>query len=392
MSNEFRIFGIPGSGKTHYLIEQIRSAAEAVGPERILVASFTRTAARELVSRQDIIPDANVGTLHSLCFNYTGRPEIADSPKGIREFSERNPKYAMTGGAVDMDDPNTPAQNISLGDDMMNQMQILRNQMVPRDEWPDDVQEFAKCWFDWMRERNMSDFTGLIEETLERQLCPQEPISIGFFDEVQDFTRLELEVVRMWGSVLDTVLLVGDDDQAIYGFKGADPKSFIGGDIPIENKRYLDKSYRVPHEILQYAAGWIEQVEDREPKNFTSLNEGGVVERHHATAKNPEPLMDDIKSKVAEGKTVMILATCSYMLNQVKASLFKHGIPWHNPYRRRRGDWNPLCSQKGNAWRWTSCAASSSAPTRCADSTSWDSRTGRWKNSRTSCPSSKSQP
>src|SRR5207248_7746996 len=64
---------------------------------------------------------------------------------------------------------------------------------------------------------------------------------------------------------------------------------------------------------------------------FRSLRGTG----HH---KYPEPLLGHAERFLAAGKTVMFLASCSYMLDPLKACLKKRALPFHNPYRRKRGD------------------------------------------------------
>ena len=66
---EFRVFGPPGTGKTTWLVKQVRRAAEKYGGEKVLCCSFTKTAATEMVNRitppdeEPLIPDSSVGTL-----------------------------------------------------------------------------------------------------------------------------------------------------------------------------------------------------------------------------------------------------------------------------------------------------------------------------------------
>jgi hypothetical protein len=63
---------------------------------------------------------------------------------------------------------------------------------------------------------------------------------------------------------------------------------------------------------------------------------------HKGHYKYPEPIVDDAERYVSAGLTVMVLATCSYMLEPLMAVLKRRGLPFHNPYRRKRRDWNPL--------------------------------------------------
>jgi len=179
---------------------------------------------------------------------------------------------------------------------------------------------------------------------------------IGFFDEVQDFTPLELALIRKWGAHMERVVLAGDDDQAIYGFKGATPDAFLKPDIPDSDKIVLSQSYRLPASVHAAAEHWIHQVGHREEKLYDPRGEEGLVRRTATAFKQPHMLADQIEDSLttegtnADGSTrpatVMVLATCGYMLDPLKHELRKRGLLFHNPYRRTRGDWNPMAPAK----------------------------------------------
>ena len=82
---EFRVFGPPGTGKTTWLVKQVRRAAEKYGGEKVLCCSFTKTAATEMVNRitppdeEPLIPDSSVGTLHAICYRALGSPTLAET-------------------------------------------------------------------------------------------------------------------------------------------------------------------------------------------------------------------------------------------------------------------------------------------------------------------------
>ncbi len=341
-NNEFHVFGPPGTGKTTWLMAQIEKALVHYAPEQVLVASFTRSAAKELVLRGIPIPETNVGTLHALCYRALGRPKIAETR--MAEFNSRHPEYQLSlAGSVDPDDPNNSCEGFG-GDSFMSQMQTLRAKMTPTEEWPTEVVEFKEVWDQWCYEAGYLDFTMLIEEGIKQFQAPPDGQVIGFFDEAQDFTSLEFTLIRQWANYMDKVIVVGDDDQAIYGFKGGDPAAFINEPIPEENNIYLKRSYRLPSQIVDYSLEWIEQVEDRQEKVFDANREGGTIEMLPASYKQPDQIVEEAVDLWQSGKAdqIMILASCSYMLDPIKAYMYANGVPFHNPYRVKRGDWNPI--------------------------------------------------
>lgn len=202
--------------------------------------------------------------------------------------------------------------------------------------------------------------TDMIELALDNtETAPGEPV-VGFFDEAQDFTALELALVRHWGAKMERLVLAGDDDQAIYSFKGVSPDAFLDPPIPDEDKRVLHQSWRVPRAVHAAAQQWVQQLTRREPKDYEPRDADGAVRVAELRGEAPDELVADVLSHLddrvvdevtgeSRPKTVMILASCSYMLDRVKYRLRDEGVPFHNPYRRRRGDWNPMHATRGTS-------------------------------------------
>lgn len=356
---EKRVFGPPGTGKTTTLSRYIGEVSEYYGSNSMVIGSFTKTAARELVAKmQEMFGQADypiehgcLGTLHSLCYRAIGRPGVAESH--IKEWNEAFPQYGMTvTGAADPDDGVAARLDVqtgmpalqNAGDDLLNRANLLRARLVQRDLWPESVRAFMTAWEGWMYESDYVDFTGMIERAYKTtDSAPGYPL-IGIFDEVQDFTPLELALVRRWSKQMKSVVLAGDDDQCIFRFTGATPDAFLDPPIPAEDKTVLSKSFRLPRAIQEYSLRWIEQVTRREPKEFRARDDEGAVVHLSPlhSLKNPHMILEDAKRYLDDGKTVMFLTSCGYMLDPIKRLLRDEGIPFWNPYRRTRGDWNPL--------------------------------------------------
>lgn len=306
-----------------------------------MVASFTRAAATELAGRDLPVSPANLGTLHSLCYHALHNPPIAQTAPYIKQWNEEHPSLQLSAVGGDVDDLMSDQTGERQGDAIMQEYMRLRSLRVT--DYPTAaLREFDYLWSLFKQVTGTIDFTDMIELALRgASAAPGNP-QIGFFDEVQDFSALELALVRMWGSQMERVLLAGDDDQSIYWFKGATPEAFLDPPVPEEHNHVLRQSYRVPRAVQRVATDWIAQVARRHPKEYSPRDAEGTVERITGGYNNPDVILVEVEKALAAGKTMMILASCAYMLRWVITALRAAGVPFHNPYRLRQGAWNPL--------------------------------------------------
>lgn len=341
-----------GTGKTTYLQRAITDAAERHGSDAIIVASFTRTAALELAGRDLPIRDEQVGTLHSHGYRAIGHFPVAETK--LEQWSQEVPAFALAKVGEDEEErvPKRVGGEGSNTEELFKQYQFMRATMRPRDIWPGSLLHFARVWEEWKRSNGYVDFTDMVEiayHDVER--APGNPI-VGFFDEVQDFNSLELALVRKWGAKMEFFITAGDDDQAVYTWLGATPEAFLDPPVDEDHKRVLAQSYRVPRAIERIASSYIMEVARREPKVYQPRDaEGEVRFEGDINWRNPERVLDDMQRYLAVGKSIMILGSASYMLDPIKHLFREEGVPFWNPYRRERGDWNPLTPSRGIATR-----------------------------------------
>ncbi len=130
----------------------------------------------------------------------------------------------------------------------------------------------------------------------------------------------------------------------IYGWAGASPDAVLDPEIPADHKIILKQSYRVPAAVHREANRLIRQVTRRQEKVYLPRPAEGVCERlSRGGYKSPEyGILKTAQEQLEQGRTVMFLASCAYMLQPVITVLRKNGIPFHNPYRKSNGFWNPL--------------------------------------------------
>jgi superfamily I DNA/RNA helicase len=348
VTSEYRIFGPPGTGKTTNLTRQIARAVNRYGADSILVTSFSRAAAAELAGRDLPIAPDRVGTLHSHCWHALGGPEIAEA--NVEEWNRDNPSLGITPqkkrGKLDGEEAEEDSGDLEkTGDEVLQRLGRFRGMMQPRSAWPAELVRFEQKWTAYKRENGLFDFTDLIETAWrDVAIAPRNP-SVIFADEAQDLNRMQLSLVRKWGEHAGYFIVAGDDDQTIYSFTGASPEAFLDPDIPDDHKIILKQSYRVPRAVHCFAEALIRQVGRRQAKEYLPREEDGALGRmgrFDTYNRSEYGILKTATEHLERGQTVMFLASCSYMLRPLVAVLRKHGIPFHNPYRKSNGFWNPL--------------------------------------------------
>ena len=141
--NVYLMQGPPGCGKTTWVVQKAAELARRYGPESVLVASLTKTAAREVRARESAIPSGQVGTLHSFAYRALGI-------RGVK--------------VVDLEDPELEFELPS--ERTVAKFLALRAADVPRDRWPRKIRRFAAEWEAWKREEDAIEFEelGLMEK------------------------------------------------------------------------------------------------------------------------------------------------------------------------------------------------------------------------------------
>lgn len=347
--NEYIVFGPPGCGKSTNLQRQIARAAERFGATSVLCTSFSKAAAAELAGRDLPIPRHAIGTLHAHCYRALGAPEIAE--EHVDEWNRDNPELQITKQSKSEEGEHATdgGSGEDTGNGWLSNLSRVRSQMIPPEGWSRNLREFAARWQDYKDANDLMDFTDLIETAYrDVRVAPGQP-SVIFADEAQDFTALEFSLVRRWGRNAEYFVSAGDDDQCIYGFTGASPLPLIENDVPEAHKIVLKQSYRVPRNVQALAEQTIAQVTKRQPKVYNPRDEDGEVLGISGNLKTPQRVLDDVERRVAAGSSVMLLASCNYMLQALVTMLRERGLPFHNPYRKSNGSWNPLRRDEGSA-------------------------------------------
>ena len=295
-----KILGPPGTGKTTKLIKYVKTFVKLGTPiDKIGYFAFTKKAAEEAVDRMlDAYPRLqkkdlkHFRTLHSLAFTQLGMKksnvmqdehyqdigrklgiEVTVYSNGEEKtgFVDSDSEYfniinaARIKNVTIKEEYNTDMYSEDID---KHQLQILK----------DEVDNYKYSY-------GLVDFTDMIEKFNVSELCPK--YDVVFVDEAQDLSPIQWKMYDILKKNSKHVILAGDDDQAIYGWAGADVQRFQ--DEPAKNI-ILPQSYRVPYEVQQIADQILNRIPDnrRIKKQWASRPEGGSV--NHITSIEDVPL------------------------------------------------------------------------------------------------------
>lgn len=312
-----------------------------------MICSLTKAAAAEVKRRGLKMPLDQIGTMHHHCFRALGRPVIAESK--IKEWNEGNRSgvfqinHGYQIGDAETDDVRKES---AFGDTLYQIYSLNRARMTPVDKWTKQTKNFAALWETWKSENDYLDFSDLIDRArLDCEYAPRRPLII-YLDEAQDSSRAEIELALHWAKDANLVL-TGDFDQSIFTWRGADPQALYDLKIPADHKKVLSQSYRVPVAVHRTAVKWIGQIKNREDVSYQPRPFEGSVEVCDKSYKSPVEIVEKILPYTTDGKSVMVVGTCAFHLNQIVASMREKGVPFHNPYKAQNGRWNPLARRRG---------------------------------------------
>ena len=347
-----KIYGPPGTGKTTKLINYVKTFYKLGTPlDKIGYFAFTTKAATEATNR---MLDAykplqqkdlkNFRTLHSLAFNRLGMKKaqvmqdehyedigrklgievtIYSNGQENTGFVDSNSEYFNLINAARI-------KEISIEDEYntgMYSYELEKNLLHILEKELNNYKDSFKLY----------DFTDMIEKFNVAKLCPK--YDVVFVDEAQDLSPIQWKMVDILRENSKYVILAGDDDQAIYGWAGADVLKFIA--IQAKKDIILPQSYRVPRTVQSIADKILDRIPDnrRVKKKWKARDEEGRVD--HITSIEDAPI---------HSGDWLVLARTNDRLEKLKPLLKDMGIYFQ--YKGRKSFTTSLFRSILNYTRW----------------------------------------
>jgi len=284
----------PGSGKTRVLTHRIAwlVAERQVAPWRIMAVTFTNKAAREMRSRTEKLlgedlRDLAIGTFHSICVRVLRREaqHISLDPH-FNVFDEDDQLTVIQRALQDLkvDDKRFRPQSLRTLISRAKNELIQPQDYTPRTYWEEIAGRVYQRYQEFMQANNALDFDDLLMQAvlLFRQVADvreryQERYQHILVDEFQDTNSAQYELVRLLSGHWHNVFVVGDEDQSIYRWRGADYRNVLRfrQDFPAAKVFLLERNYRSTQIILDAANAVIAHNLHRIPKKLHTDRQTG---------------------------------------------------------------------------------------------------------------------
>ena len=241
--SEIAVVAGPGTGKTKTLVARIAYLVEqGVKPARITAVTFTNQAAQEMRQRLErqlgkaSARAMTVGTFHSICMKLLGDVTLLGDAAARRAAAQVMEELGLKGA---------PGK-------LLEQISREKAQGVESDA--------RRAYEALCREMGMCDFDDLLLMALEKGPGKTACFEHLLVDEFQDINPTQYQLVRQWHQAGKSLFVIGDPDQAIYGFRGADARCFelLAQEYPGLRRIVLTENYRSTPQVLACAKRAIE--------------------------------------------------------------------------------------------------------------------------------------
>ncbi len=341
------VYAGPGSGKTR--VVTLRAARLIAQGERVLVTTFTNEAADEMRRRLTALgtgrtSNAAVSTLHAFCLALLKSEgvefQLLTDPMQQRTIAEMAGAAEVDGGVRAFLDRVTWCKNQG------------ESAAVYKPENSQEDRLFARVWKSYQQalgKKKLKDFDDLVLDARDLLESADEARSRAasrfdqiIVDESQDMNNPQFAVVLALGRDHKNLMLVGDPDQSLYAFRGADPRTFQRFAAHAATRVYeLRANYRSTRSIIAFADALIRQEEGRRALAFEPMRTQGAAvqwERYDDADEEAEAIavtISDLHKKGVAYREMAVLFRTNAQSEAFERIFAEQNIPFMN---REEGD------------------------------------------------------
>jgi ATP-dependent DNA helicase UvrD/PcrA len=342
-----------GSGKTRVLTTRIAWLIQTgnASPGAVLAVTFTNKAAKEMVTRISAMLPINtrgmwIGTFHGLCNRFL-RAHYRDAglPQAFQIMDSQDQVAAIKRAlkSMNVDEDRFPAREVQYFINDAKEEGLRAGDVEAGDELAGRYAEIYAAYDEQCQREGTVDFAELLLRTYEllsRNELLREHYQRRFrhilVDEFQDTNRLQYRWLKLLAAKNSAVFAVGDDDQSIYAFRGANVGNMaqFEKDFRVENVIRLEQNYRSHGHILAAANALIAHNRKRLGKNlWTAAGAGEPVRVHEAQTDGYEAnwVTEEVQSLQREGlrlSDIAVLYRSNAQSRILEHALFSQGIPY----------------------------------------------------------------
>lgn len=340
-----------GSGKTRVITHRVANIlSTGVPPWSVLAITFTNKAAREMRERVeqligDVANDVWISTFHSLCvrilrrdiglLGYAQSFTILDTSDQLTVI-----KQVMRDLNIDPKQLEPKAVLATISNAKNELITVKQYQRIATDFFAQQVATIYERYQQRLHLNNSLDFDDLIMLTV--QLFEKSPETLEFYqmrfkyihvDEYQDTNRAQYRLVKLLADLHKNICVVGDTDQSIYMWRGADIGNILSFETDFKNAKVinLEQNYRSTKNILAAANVLISNNQQRKDKNLWTDNPtGGLIGIYRANNEHEEAYF--IANKITEGTRAYAEYAVFYRTHAqsrvIEEILIKSNIPY----------------------------------------------------------------
>lgn len=341
----------PGAGKTYVITNRVKALIDEYGvkPEQILVVTFSKAAAVEMKERFEMMTGGRrlpvrFGTFHSVFFQILRLAyhyEVKDIATPALKYRFLEETLNETGYEVD--------DKKEFLSDIEKEISRVKGEGIEIDCYfssacsAEIFQKMYRGYQEKLQRHRCLDFDDMVVYTYQL-LKEREDIRRRWqaqfryllIDEFQDINRLQYETVCMLAEPENNLFIVGDDDQSIYGFRGAKPGIMLSFPkrFPDTKQIVLGVNYRCSDEIMKAAERLIGKNNERYEKHIVA-NKGKEQPVHMKKCENlpdeAEKIVAQIQMYQEEGiayQEMAVLFRTNMQMRLLAGKLMEHGVPF----------------------------------------------------------------